>query len=377
MVVGDNGALDLSTGLVGPHRKEHYATRRVACRIDLSATCPVWLRFLHDALPEGAIGTLQEWMGAMLVRGKTREMQKGLIIYGPSRTGKTQITEVVRALLGGNTCGLRVRAMSERFGMQPLLTASGWVADDAVGQHEVMDAEAYKVVVTGESWSVERKNKTNIEICFDIAVLLTMNNYPVVKDDSDAVYNRSLCLPMTRQWSEEEALPISRQVIAEELSGVLNWALEGWRRLRARGRFDPPESMIAASKAFKGQNNPMEEFLSLCVEVSPQMYITKNDFIRIFNNWLKIEIGYRHGWSGKNITLSLQKNNLIRNIVSDKIHSGHVWVGIRFTEAALAFEDKEFGRPDPSLDKLNHGLTPALYEKHCKHAPIPRSKSLF
>lgn len=371
LVIGLNGSLDIGTGQILPHRLEHYATRRVACQIDPAAGCPVWLQFLREALPEGAAPCLQEWIGAALVRGKVRELSKGMIVYGPSRTGKTQITEVLRALLGGATCGLRVRAMSERFGMQPLIGASGWVADDAVGQREEMDAEAYKVIVTGESVSVERKNRTNVETSFDLPVLLTMNNYPIVRDDSDAVYNRSLVLPMTRQWSEEEARPVARIIVATELSGVLNWALEGWKRLAARGRFDPPEAMIAAGKEFKGQNNLMEEFLELCIEPAPQMYVLRNDLIRIFNNWMKIEIQARNGWSGKAIGLALSKNTRVK-VGSDKVHPGHrVWLGIRFSEAALPFEDKEFGQAEPSLANLNHGYTPAMYEKHC--APAKRT----
>jgi P4 family phage/plasmid primase-like protien len=372
VIVGENGALEIITGNITAHSPDHHATRRVACRVDPVAECPTWLRFLTEALPEGAAGTLQEWFGAALVRGKVREMSKGLIVYGPSRTGKTQITEVVRALLGGNTCGLRVRAMSERFGMQPLVTASGWIADDAVGMREEMDAEAYKLIVTGESVSVERKNKTNVEVCFDIPVLLTMNNYPIVKDDSDAVYNRSLVLPMTRQWSEEEAQPVARQVVAEELSGVLNWALAGWHRLRQRGRFEPPEAMIAAGRDFKGQNNPMEEFIGLCIEESPMTYVMRNDFLRIFNNWMKVEIQARNGWSGKAVGLALSKNNLVK-AHGDDTQKGRVWVGIRFKEAALAFEEQEFGQAKPDLEGLNHGLTPALHEKYVK----PTRRTVF
>ena len=108
-----------------------------------------------------------------------------------------------------------------------------------------------------------------------------MNNYPVIRDDSDACYNRTLVLPMSRQWSEEEAVPIARVVVASELSGVLNWALHGWERLRSRGMFAPPPCMIAAGREFKNQNNPLEEFLALCVEAAPDVYVMRDDFLRI------------------------------------------------------------------------------------------------
>jgi P4 family phage/plasmid primase-like protien len=373
VIVGENGALDLLTSKIKPHSQEHYATRRVACTIDPDAKCPTWLTFLEEAMPADAAGTVQEWIGASLMRGKTREMTKGMLVYGPSRTGKTQLTEVMRALLGGNTCGVRVKDLGERFGREPLITCSGWIADDAVGKREEMDAEAYKIIVTGESTSVQRKGKVNAEVAFDIPVLLTMNNYPIVKDDSEAVYNRSLVLPMTRQWSEEEAKPIARQVVADELSGVLNWALTGWNRLRERGRFYPPEVMLTAGKDFRSQNNPMDEFLELFVETNPYYYVMRNDFLRIFNNWVELELQLRKGWSGKAVGTALVKNTRAK-AHGDKVGAGRVWVGICFVEAALAFDVNDWSlahtrdlNPEEvtkKLAKLNRELTDELRKKY-------------
>ena len=53
--------------------------------------------------------------------------------------------------------------MGERFGMQPLIGCSGWVSDDACGLREELNAGAWKVTVTGESTSIERKNRTALE----------------------------------------------------------------------------------------------------------------------------------------------------------------------------------------------------------------------
>ena len=197
----------------------------------------------------------------------------------------------------------------------------------------------------------------------DIPVFLTMNNYPVIRDDSDACYNRTLVLPMSRQWSEEEAVPIARLVVATELSGVLNWALQGWERLKARGRFDPPPCMIAAGREFKNQNNPLEEFLALCIEPAPDVYVMRDDFLRIANCWLKREVQPLRPWSGKAVGLAIANNNRLK-IIGDKIYRGRVWFNIRFTEAALAYAEVEFSHTKPALEDLNHPFTPQLYEKH-------------
>jgi P4 family phage/plasmid primase-like protien len=355
VIVGNNGALEIETGLLLPHSPDHYATRKVPCDIDPEAACPRFTAFLEDSLPKDCIGTVQEWMGASLVRGKPREMSKGLIVHGPSYTGKTQLANIVRALLGGAACGLSVRAMGERFGLQPLLYASGWIADDAVGRHEVMDAENYKKVVTGESMSVERKNKESLEVEFDLPVLLTMNNFPVVKDNSDAVYNRTLVLPMTNVRTEEDAIPVAKSVIASELPGVLNFAVEGWRKLKERGRFEPPEVMLVSLREFKNDNNPFQDFAKECLLKNPDRMVDRTMLRDIFNGWLKKEMQLPRGWGPVAISGALK--GACPWVKGEERHGMRTWVGIAFTEAARSYLEVEHGQERPSLVKMNMGLT--------------------
>lgn len=361
VIVGLNGALDLATGQIVPHSPEHWATRRVGCAIDPAAACPAWLRFLAEKTPDGCTETLQEWFGAALVRGKRRELSKGLFIIGPSRSGKTQVSEVIRALLGGRTCGVHVKAMSERFGLQPLLNASGWIADDAVGQGTVMDAEAYKVIVTGEAVSVERKNKTSMDVRFDMPVLLTMNAFPTIRDDSDAVYNRTLTLPMPHPTPEDGAREIAAEVIADELAGVLNWAVAGWKRAVARGLFEPPAAMLASGGEFKSQNNPFSDFAKLYLVRSPYQMIMRHDLLRIFNAWHKAEYGGRE-WTGKAVAKALR--GVLDGVIGDDTQKGRVWLGMRFAEAVQPYNQQAFGEAQSTVDDLNKGIPHDLQIKH-------------
>ena len=361
VVVARNGAFRIDTGMIEPHRQDHYATRRIDCEVMAGATCPKWLDFLAGTMPPGAPEILQEWLGAALMRGKTREMTKGVILFGPSRTGKTQVADVARALLGGDTCGLRVKAIGERFGMQPLVNASGWIADDAVSQHEVMDAEAFKVIVTGESISVERKNKTSLEMKFDIPVMLTMNAFPVVKDNSDAVYNRTLVFPMKNVQSEQTAKPIAQMVIQEELPGVLNWAADGWKRLKKRGWYALPESMLEASAEYKSGNNPIQDFIREFIELDSDRMIFREDLRKAFNAWLKTEIQAKHEWSGKAISAAFMQ--AMPNVEGERVHKGRVWIGCKFKIDVLPHIN-EFGQMDRELENdLNHGLPETLRKR--------------
>jgi len=300
VIVCRNSVIDPRTRKIRGHSETDYATCRVEADIDAAATCPIWIAFLETAFGtveederRAVTGTLAGWFGSALVRGKSREMTKGLIVYGPSRTGKTQLAQVLRGLIGGRATGMRARDLEEHFGMQPLIRASAWIADDAVSSGEFLDAERYKVIVTGEPVGIPRKNKDNREGSLDIAVCLTANHLPRVKDRSHAVYNRSIVLPMTVEHDETaaEEKSISGRVIEAELGGVLNWALQGYARLAERRYFDPPKVMRDAVGMFEHDNNPIGAWLATAVQPADGMMVDRRDLLASLNGWMISEFG--------------------------------------------------------------------------------------
>ena len=300
VIVCRNNVIDPRTREIQGHSEADYATCRVEADIDAAASCPIWIAFLEAAFGnveederQAVTGTLAEWFGSALARGKSREMTKGLIVHGPSRTGKTQLAQVLRALIGGRATGMRARDLEEHFGMQPLIRASAWIADDAVSSGEFLDAERYKVIVTGEPVSIPRKNKDNWEGGLDIAVCLTANHLPRVKDQSHAVYNRSIVLPMTVEHDETaaEEKSISERVIESELGGVLNWALEGYARLAGRRYFDPPKIMREAVGMFEHDNNPIGAWLATAVRPADGTMVDRRDLLASLNGWMISEFG--------------------------------------------------------------------------------------
>ena len=204
-----------------------------------------------------------------------------MIAKGQSNTGKTQISKVLRALLRNAASGTQVRHLEGDFGLESFVGATGWVADDAVGQNEKLDPETFKLLVTGENITVMRKYLPPLETSFDFPIFLTCNHLPKVKDDSSAVYNRCLIVPMEHVFNPDEAPAeaTSSTVIREELAGVLNWALEGWRRLEERGRFDPPEAMLNRIKEFQSDNAPLLAWIDECVDVDQGYEVERRDLL--------------------------------------------------------------------------------------------------
>lgn len=312
LIIAEDGTLNLTSMEIGEHSPSLHAKFRVGASLQGSRDCPAFLDFLKGSFADrpvhearAIISTLQEWFGASLVANKPRSLRKGLLVHGGSRTGKTQISEILRALLGkGQTTAIKVRDLEKDFGTETLLGKRGWVADDAVGQGETLDAETYKVLVTGEAMSVRRKNKSMIDgFRFACPVCLTMNNLPKIKDGSDAVYNRSLILPMTNVRDENAPEPagydsIAEKVITEELTGVLWWAIEGWQRLSARGVYMPPACMTDAVRALQEANDDIGTWASQCAEASSVTMVMPADLFASFAGWFFQEKGdTKFNWS--------------------------------------------------------------------------------
>jgi len=344
LIIADDGVMDPDTLELRPHSPEHYALFKVAAKFEGERRTVSWMNFLEGSfgdIPDAqeVISTLQEWFGAALVANKPRPLKKGLLAHGPSRTGKTQIAGVARGLLGNkHTSGAKMRDLEGRFGMEPFIGKRGWVADDAVGEAEFLDAETYKVVVTGEPVSVQRKGGKNLETRFGFPVLLTANNLPRVKDQSDAVFNRSLILRMTRVRDEAAPEPagyesISAKIVDQELTGVLWWALEGWQRLSRRGYYQPPACMLEANQEFQDDNNPVGAWIKQCVELSDNEMVSRIDLAASFNGWRTLEHDDDRPWKNNTITRRITK--ILPGHKIFKAHGERMLTGIRLNEDGL------------------------------------------
>jgi phage/plasmid-associated DNA primase len=79
-------------------------------------------------------------------------------------------------------------------------------------------------------------------------------------DESAALYNRMLLLRFTNSFLGKEDTELDAKLLAE-LPGILLWAIEGYKRLRAEGRFTEPASGIALRRVLRATGSPVATFV--------------------------------------------------------------------------------------------------------------------
>jgi P4 family phage/plasmid primase-like protien len=306
-----NGVLDLISRAFTPWAPEHYLRHQLGVAYDPEATAPRIVRFLTELFGDrdppiraALIDLLQQFTGAALcVRLLHREQRRALFLIGPSRTGKSELARLFGHLFGTPIASPSVGDLGDRFGLECFYGAMAWVRDDAVNEGDKLNPQHFKTIVTGEPIDIRRKNKGAVRVELAIPVVLTANALPAARDASDAVFNRSLVLDMTRVFDETNAIDARRKfgvppgrwlgdwLFEQEGPGFLNWALEGLARLLKQGAFVIPECVLTAIHNFQREGDIVVDFARTALERSGSTRIARGDVVCAFHGWRRDDEG--------------------------------------------------------------------------------------
>ena len=115
--------------------------------------------------------------------------------------------------------------------------------------------------ISGEdTLSVDRKHLTSVTMKLPTRFLFLTNEFPRLTDASGALAGRFVILRLTRSFYGEEDTGLTDRLL-EELPGILNWAIEGWQRLRARGHFVMPATSQDAVQEIEDLSSPVSAFV--------------------------------------------------------------------------------------------------------------------
>jgi putative DNA primase/helicase len=194
---------------------------------------------------------LGEWFG-YVISGRT-DLHKIFMMVGPTRGGKGVIARILTALLGKrNVCGPTLSSLGGEFGLGPLLGKSLAVISDArsVGVKGASSVVVERLLsISGEdTLTVNRKYREQWTGRLSTRLHIVSNELPRLGDASSAIIGRLVLLLTTRSWlgNEDHELEVE---LHKELSGILNFALDGLRRLTVDNenrftRFDDADEAI-------------------------------------------------------------------------------------------------------------------------------------
>jgi putative DNA primase/helicase len=294
-LVAKNGIVHLPSLLHGqdylrPLTPGLFTTVALDYEVGTGASPPsAWLGFLEALWPGDAesVGLLQEWFGYNLTPDTGQ--QKMLLVVGPKRAGKGTIARVLAALVGrANVAGPTLGSLASNFGLAPLLNKPVAILSDA--RFSGRSAEQAVVVerllsVSGEdTLTIDRKNREHRTARLPCRFTILTNELPRLNDASAALPSRLLVLQLTRSWYGREDTELAGRLLGER-GGIFLWAVEGLKRLRARGRFVQPESGLETARRLVELSSPVTAFVQDRCELGADRGVAKRTLFEEWRGW--------------------------------------------------------------------------------------------
>lgn len=260
-----NGLLHVPTARLLEHTPRFFTHNRLAFRFDPLAPLPLrFLAVLERQFEDdpAAMAALAEWFGYCLTPDLS--FHRFAVLYGAKRSGKSTVASVLEALLGAeNVASPTVQQFGQPFGLASLLNKLAAIVHDANFAQTIPPSfvEILKVITGAGTIDVNVKHRDYVAGALITArPTFVTNNPPNIHDDTGAIEERMMIFAFTHSIPEEDRdASLLATILAEEMPGVLLWALEGRRRLYERGRFSPTETMRDYAADFSA--DPVREFV--------------------------------------------------------------------------------------------------------------------
>ncbi len=286
-----NGLLHLPTGDIYPHSPDFFSLSALDYNYSPDAEPPQhWYEFLNSVwgADEESVDTLQEVFGYLL--GTDSDQQKIPLLVGPKRSGKGTIARILTAMVGPSAMVSPTLASLEApFGIAPLVGKSiALIADARLGGKADQQRIAERLLsISGEDiQTVERKHIDAWTGKLPTRFFIMSNELPRIADASGALGSRFLVLTMTRSFFGQEDHEMTNRLMGE-LPSILNWAIEGWRRLRERGFFVPPKSSAEAIQELEDLGSPIGAFVRETCVVDQGRNVSAAGLFAKWESWCK------------------------------------------------------------------------------------------
>lgn len=228
-----------------------------------SVQCPAWSKFLEEILPvEGSRRLLQEIFGYCLTTDVS--LQKFFMFEGTGGNGKGVVTSILVRMVGlENTSSLSVDRFHEKH---ELAVAVGKLVNftSELGANDKISEELLKRVTGGDLITVNPKYLKPFTTKFTAKIIISTNARPAFADRSNGIWRRLIVLAFPVTIPTERQDPHLEESLAREMSGILNWAIQGAISLHRRGRFQEPQASIDARVNFQKESNPAKLFFEDC-----------------------------------------------------------------------------------------------------------------
>lgn len=291
----DGQCYDLKKCMVRDIYADDYLTKAVNTSFDSEATCPVWEKSIYQWCRNDLelVSFLQKWCGYSL-SGLT-EFQKFLFLHGGGKNGKSVFLKVIATLSGPYSSNLRAESLmfqNRSTGASPdiaKLPGVRLITSTELPEGGRFDENLLKQLTGGDVVTARHLYQSEFNFTPQLKLVIAGNHKPVVTGTDNGFWRRFLLIPF-----EADIKRIDPQLTAklvDELPGILNWCLEGWKSYQTEG-LDSPKVVSDASDEYRDEMDLLLQWKNDCLVEKSEEKISASRAYAEYREWAKAN-GYQ------------------------------------------------------------------------------------
>jgi len=275
-----------------PHDPADMLTQVAAVAYDEKATCPRYLDCVATWMGGDAdkIEYLQRLGGYCLIGGNPARAFP--VWYGAGRNGKSVNADTWRGLMGDYATVAPRGFLAQKFTDEhpcELATLRGkrLVVASETRPNMELSVDLVKLM-TGESTMTARFMRQDyFQFKVTHKVILMTNTLPVIRDTSDSIWDRVQLLEWPVRIPDNQVDTQLGDKLRAEWPGILNWLLEGTRKVQADGwDLKPPAVVRAATQQYRVDSDTLGRFADECLILDdPALTTPVRQLRKVYDEW--------------------------------------------------------------------------------------------
>lgn len=288
----ENGILNLKTGTLEPHTPKMFFKYKLPHAFSPGAKCEKWLEFLLRVFEgDQQLVDLSAEIFGYAMAGGNPWLHKAFLLYGEGRNGKSTFIDVLSYMLGAeNISAIPIENLQKPFSV---VMADGKLAN-IVGEmtSREIDSSAFKTAVGGEYLVAANKGMAEYKTKFYAKMFFACNQMPYFRDTTSGAHEKLCIIPFKHYFKPEDRIPLfAERFLYPEISGIINWAIQGYQRLKSRSKLPVVDSINEMVEDYRAESNTVLGWFreSMVIDLTSQKWITMSEFYGHYQEWCEAQ----------------------------------------------------------------------------------------
>jgi P4 family phage/plasmid primase-like protien len=349
LIAVENGLFNLETGELEDFDPKKIFFAKFPIHFDTSANCPKIQQFVRSIIGnQQDFPVIQELFGWLFY--KSYKFEKLVMFLGNGRNGKSKLCELMKRFVGvKNTVNLSPQVLEDTTSFQisrlfgKLVNISPDI--DNTGLRRISNL---KTLSGNDEITADRKFKTSIEFTNIAKMIFGANTLPIIYDIKAAIWERWLLVEfpykfvsqnriddesdedVKRYLKERDDEIIEKIATDTEMSGLFNWAYEGYLRLEKNKKFSYRHSPEQVRSIWIRRSDSFAAFMGDCLDFEINKKITKKELRRAYSQYCQDNA--LRGVGDKLISRHLSDMGVVNDREMLNENFTHIWDGVKFKE---------------------------------------------